>query len=151
MLPNFKKAERQSTPPVTQASVPKSIVTGGNERIISWIGTEIRVTGNLISKGELRVDGDIEGDIRGVRLVIGEQARVTGNVTAEDVIVLGHVMGSVRGLRVSLQSTSQVHGDVYHQTLVMEQGAVFQGKSVRAADPLAPPQVHELGQTIAAE
>ena len=149
MLPNFKKAERQSTPPVTQASVPKSFVTGG-DRTPSLIGPEIKITGNLISKGELRVDGDIEGDIRGVRLVIGEQARVTGNVAAEDVIVLGHVMGSVRGLHVSLQSTSQVHGDVYHQALVMEQGAVFQGRSVRAADPLAP-QVHEVEQTIAAE
>ena len=46
-------------------------------------------------------------------------------------------MGSVRGLRVSLQSTSRVQGDVYHQALVMEQGGVFEGNSIRAADPLA--------------
>src|SRR4029079_7253477 len=150
MLPNFKKAAGQSPPPVTQANQPKSLATTGGDRTISLIGPEVRIAGNLISKGDLRVDADIEGDIRGVRLIIGEQARVTGNVAAEDVIVLGQVMGSVRGLRVSLQSASQVQGDVYHQTLVMEQGAIFQGRSVRAADPLAE-QVPELEQTIAAE
>src|SRR5690348_12330408 len=112
MLPNFKKPTAQSPAPVTQAGMPKSIVTRTNDRTTSLIGPEVRITGNLISKGELRIDGEIEGDIRGVRLIIGEQARVTGNVAAEDVIVLGQVMGSVRGLRVSLQSASQVQGDV---------------------------------------
>ena len=91
----------------------------------------------FISKGELRVDGEVQGDIRGVRVVIGETARVTGGVVAEDVIILGHVMGSVRGLRVSLQSASHVEGDVYHQALVMEQGAFFEGRSRRADNPMA--------------
>jgi cytoskeletal protein CcmA (bactofilin family) len=45
-------------------------------------------------------------------------------------------MGSVRGLRVSLQSTSHVEGDVYHQALVIEQGAYFEGKSTRSENPL---------------
>ena len=86
----------------------------------------------------------MQGDIKGVRVVIGETARVTGGVEAEDVIILGHVMGSVRGLRVSLQSASHVEGDVYHQALVMEQGAFFEGTSRRADNPLAEPPVPEL-------
>ena len=48
-------------------------------------------------------------------------------------------MGSVRGLRVSLQSASHVEGDVYHQALVMEQGAFFEGRSRRADNPMADP------------
>lgn len=136
MLPNFKKAERQQGPFAAQAAAPRP-TSGVNERSMSIIGPDLTVTGDLISKGELRVDGEIEGDIRGVRLVIGEDARVTGNVAGEDVVLHGEVMGSVRGLRVSLQSTSRVQGDVYHQALVMEQGAFFEGKSIRAADPLA--------------
>jgi cytoskeletal protein CcmA (bactofilin family) len=53
-------------------------------------------------------------------------------------------MGSVRGLRVSLQSTSHVEGDVYHQALVMEQGAVFEGTSIRSDDPLSAPSTTTL-------
>ncbi len=137
MLPNFKRAERQQGTFAGQGVTSRPTVTGGNDRSMSIVGPDLTISGNLISKGELRVDGEIEGDIKGVRLVIGEQARVTGNVAGEDVVLHGEVMGSVRGLRVSLQSTSRVQGDVYHQALVMEPGARFEGKSIRATDPLA--------------
>jgi cytoskeletal protein CcmA (bactofilin family) len=137
MLPDFKRPSPQPANPLL--AVNTAAISSGaarNGRSMSFIGPDLTVSGDLISKGELRVDGEIVGDITGVRIVIGEQARVTGNVAGEDVFLQGHVMGSVRGLRVSLQSTSRVQGDVYHQALVMEQGAIFEGKSARAADPL---------------
>ena len=139
MLPNFKKSEtklnKAAHPPAMPAQsfgAPRS-----GDRTISILGPDLTVNGDLISKGELRVDGEVQGDIRGVRVVIGETARITGGVVAEDVIILGHVMGSVRGVRVSLQSASHVEGDVYHQALVMEQGAFFEGRSRRADNPMA--------------
>ena len=113
-------------------------VTSRSDRTISVLGPDLTVNGGLISKGELRVDGEVQGDIRGVRVVIGETARVTGGVVAEDVIILGHVMGSVRGLRVSLQSASHV------ETLVLEQGAFFEGRSRRADNPMADSSAPEL-------
>ena len=138
-LENLEGAEpRRANGAAVQAS-PSSTATLRNDRSMSLIGADLAVSGDVISKGELRVDGEIEGDIKGVRLVIGEHARVTGNVAAEDVVLHGHVLGSVRGLRVSLQSTSHVEGDVYHQALIMEPGAFFEGKSIRAADPLGAP------------
>ncbi len=53
-------------------------------------------------------------------------------------------MGSLRGLRVSLQLASHVEGDVYHQALVMEQGAFFEGRSRRADNPMADSSAPEL-------
>jgi cytoskeletal protein CcmA (bactofilin family) len=82
--------------------------------------------------------GEVEGDIDGNRVIIGESARITGTVRAEDVVIFGQVVGSVGERCVSLQSTSRIEGDVYHQVLVLEQGAFFEGKSVRSDDPLAP-------------
>src|SRR6266446_5606367 len=122
MLPNFKRSEA----PLKGASLspslaPPSIGVPRSDRSMSVIGPDLTINGDLISKGELRVDGEVQGDIRGTRVVIGERGHITGGVVAEDIVVLGHVMGSVRGLRVSLQSTSHVEGDVYHQALVMEQ------------------------------
>ncbi len=69
--------------------------------------------------------------------MVGERARITGGIIAEEVVVRGHVMGSIRGKRVILQASSHVEGDVYHQSLAIEQGAFFEGKSRRADDPLA--------------
>jgi cytoskeletal protein CcmA (bactofilin family) len=60
-----------------------------------------------------------------------------GGVIAEDVVVRGRVVGSIRGLRVTLQAQSHVEGDIFHQSLAIEQGAYFEGKSRRSDDPLA--------------
>jgi cytoskeletal protein CcmA (bactofilin family) len=139
MLPNFKKAETGPKAPIPSpgAAAPASVQRG--DRNISILGSDLAVIGDIVSKGELRVDGDVEGEITGNRVVVGEKARITGNVLGEDVIIFGQVMGSVGGRRVSLQSTSRVEGDVYHQVLILETGAFFEGKSIRSDDPLAGP------------
>ena len=63
--------------------------------------------------------------------------RVTGGVAAEDVVVRGHIVGSIRGLRITLQAQSHVEGDIFAQSLAIEQGAYFEGKSRRSDNPLA--------------
>jgi cytoskeletal protein CcmA (bactofilin family) len=137
MLPNFKKLETQPKAALSSPNMAAPSASGQrSDRNISIIGSDLTVTGDVISKGELRIDGEVKGDIDGNRVVVGEQARVTGTVRAEDVVIFGQVMGSVGGRRVSLQSTSRVEGDVYHQALILEQGAFFEGKSVRSDDPL---------------
>ncbi len=85
----------------------------------------------------MQIDGEVQGDIHGTYIVVGERARITGGIVAEEVVVRGHVMGSIRGRRVMLQSSSHVEGDVYHQSLAIEQGAFFEGKSRRSEDPTA--------------
>ena len=136
MLPNFKKAETGPKSPFAASGAPRASVQPSDLNI-SILGSDLVVAGDVFSKGELRVDGDIDGDITGNRVIIGEKARVAGNVLAEELIIFGKVMGLVRGRRVSLQSTSRVEGDVHHQLLILEQGAYFEGKSIRSDDPLA--------------
>lgn len=103
----------------------------------SVIGSDLTIMGNLISRGEVQVDGEVQGDIHGTNVVIGEKAKITGAIIADEVVVRGHVMGSIRGKKVMLQSTSHVEGDVFHQALAIEQGAFFEGKSRRSEDPTA--------------
>src|SRR5690606_10473590 len=101
---------------------------------VSLIGSDLTIAGNLVCKGEVQVDGTVEGDIQGSNVVIGENAMITGSISGEEVIVRGHVVGSVYSRRVMLQATSQVEGDIYHQALSIEQGAMFEGKSRRTND-----------------
>ena len=105
----------------------------------SIIGEDLTITGNVSSKGEIQVDGQIQGDVHCGSLLLGDKSQITGGVVAEDVVVRGHVIGSIRGLRVTLQSQSHVEGDIYHQSLAIEQGAYFEGKSRRSDNPLAVP------------
>jgi cytoskeletal protein CcmA (bactofilin family) len=115
----------------------------------SVIGTDLTVLGNLQSKGEIQVEGTVQGDIQAGRVIVGQSARITGGIVADDVVVQGTVMGSVRGNRVTLQSTSKVEGDVFHQSLAIEQGAFFEGKSRRSDDPTATQKTGgELGQVL---
>lgn len=117
----------------------------------SIIGEDLTVTGNVLSKGEVQVDGQIQGDVHCSSLIVGEKAQITGGIVAEDVVVRGQVMGSIRGVRVTLQSSSHVEGDIYHQSLAIEQGAFFEGKSRRSEDPIASAPKLDMLQGQAAE
>jgi cytoskeletal protein CcmA (bactofilin family) len=103
----------------------------------SIIGEDLTITGNVTSKGEIQIDGEIQGDIRCSSLLVGDKAQVRGGVVAEDIVVRGHMVGSLRGLRITLQAQSHVEGDIFHQSIAIEQGAYFEGKSRRSDNPLA--------------
>jgi cytoskeletal protein CcmA (bactofilin family) len=109
---------------------------GGHQAAsISVIGPDLIVTGNLETTGELRIDGDVQGDVYAGRIVIGEQARVAGELVADEIVIGGIVQGSIRGNSVTFQTASRVEGEVYHRKLAIEQGAYFEGKSRRSEDP----------------
>ena len=155
MLPNFKKSETEIPKPAPGSAPsgssaqgigtrPMGVVRGSDRNAPSVIGPDLTFNGNLVSKGEVQIDGEVQGDIHGTYVVIGEKARITGGIVAEEVVVRGHVMGSVRGKRVMLQSSSHVEGDVFHQAIAIERGAFFEGKSRRSEDPIAGVQKPEI-------
>lgn len=152
MLPNFRKpdtdtqktdhissatAPQSAPPPPTPRSPGPSATRAMDRGAPSIIGPDLSITGNLVSKGEIQIDGEVQGDIRSTHVMVGERALITGSIAAEEVVIRGKVMGSVRGKRVLLQNSSHVEGDIYHQALAIEQGAFFEGKSRRSSEPLA--------------
>ena len=106
----------------------------------SVIGNDLKIVGQglrIIGRGVLQVDGEIEGDVQAVEVIIGEQGKVTGMVAGQQVVVRGKVSGVVCAKNVALQASSEVQGDVHHMSFAIEQGAVFEGRSRRAADESA--------------
>lgn len=103
----------------------------------SVIGSDIKIVGTelqISSEGSLQIDGEIEGEIYGKEVIIGETGRVTGTVSGERVIVRGTVFGLVRGVTVTLQSTCHMEGDIHNNAIVIEPGARFDGRCSRFAD-----------------
>jgi cytoskeletal protein CcmA (bactofilin family) len=101
----------------------------------SVIGNDLKIIGQglkIVSRGILQVDGEIEGDVQGTEVIVGEKGKVTGMVAGEQVVVRGKVSGVVCGKTVALQASSQVDGDIHHMSFAIEQGAQFDGRSRRA-------------------
>ncbi len=106
----------------------------GNKSVIS---NDLKIIGQglkIISQGTLQVDGEVEGDVAGAEVIIGEQGKVTGTVAAERVIVRGKISGVIRGMTVALQASARVEGDIHHMSLAIEQGAEFDGRCRRPQD-----------------
>ena len=104
---------------------------------ISTISEDLTITGSVTSQGELHLNGQVQGDVHCVALVLGENAQLEGNVVAEDVMVRGRLIGSVRALKVILQSTAHVEGNLVHKSLAVEHGTHFEGESRPSENPLA--------------
>jgi cytoskeletal protein CcmA (bactofilin family) len=103
----------------------------------SVISNDLRIIGQdlrIITQGSLQVDGEVEGDIRGNEIIIGELGQVRGTVAAERVTVHGRCAGVIRGRSVTLQSSAKVEGDIHHMSLAIERGAEFDGRCRRPAD-----------------
>ncbi|MCW1950084.1 MAG: polymer-forming cytoskeletal protein [Octadecabacter sp.] len=113
-----------------KSSVPKA------KPPASQLSTDLHITGNLKTSGDIQIEGTVDGDIRAHLLTIGESATVNGECIADDVVVNGRIVGTVRGLKVRLTSTARVEGDIIHKTIAIESGAHFEGSVQRQDDPL---------------
>jgi len=103
----------------------------------SVLSSDLLITGNLKTTGDIQIEGQVDGDIRAHLLTVGEGATVKGEVVADDVVVNGRIVGRVRGLKVRLTSTARVEGDIIHKTIAIESGAHFEGSVQRQDDPLS--------------
>lgn len=94
------------------------------------IGKGSTITGDLNIQNSLRVDGTVKGNIKcSDTVVLGKGGVIEGEVNAKNVMVAGNIMGNVitEG-KVVLEPTSSVVGDVKAVRLVVDEGAVFDGK-----------------------
>ena len=104
---------------------------------LSVISNDLKIIGQglkIISQGTLQIDGEVEGDVVGNEIIIGEMGQVTGTIAAERVTVCGKISGAIRSVAVSLQSSARVEGDIHQMSLVIEQGAEFEGRCKRPAN-----------------
>jgi cytoskeletal protein CcmA (bactofilin family) len=102
--------------------------------IKSLIADGSQITGNISFTDGLRVDGQILGNILASEevssiLVISEIATVTGEVTADHIIINGSVKGPIHARKMlELQPKARIEGDVRYAALEMHQGALITGQ-----------------------
>ena len=96
------------------------------------IAEGLKIIGSVTAEGVVEVNGQIEGDLQCTSLIISPKACISGGVQAERVVVNGKVEGPIHGGEVILKSRAIVVGDIQTQSLTIERGAHFEGRSVRA-------------------
>ena len=115
----------------------KSASVRGGRAGPSIITSDVVIEGNLLTSGELQVDGTINGNIRARAVVIDVQGVVHGEVAAEDVFVRGRIIGPIRGVNVTIVAGGHIEGDVINENLAIENGAYVDGKIHHSDDPLS--------------
>ncbi len=105
---------------------------------VSILSSGVKVEGRIYSDGNLRLDGSLKGDIVvNGNLTLGETAEVTGEIKAQNVTLSGKVEGTLFAHdKVILESGSLLKGELSAKVLVVEQGAIFDGKSQMLHDNL---------------
>jgi cytoskeletal protein CcmA (bactofilin family) len=93
------------------------------------LSAEGPIVGNIVCDGPWEFFCSIKGDLRGTELVIAAGAEVIGTVVALDLTVRGRVVGTIFAENVRLRGAAAVEGDIFHQTLLVEEDAVFEGSS----------------------
>jgi len=96
------------------------------------IGNGTAIKGNLKINGFVRIDGDIDGDLTtDGNIIIGENARIRGNVNAKAAIIGGIIIGDVFAKEsVKLLNSSAVLGDVLSHKVQIDASAIFHGHCI---------------------
>ncbi len=96
--------------------------------VLSFLGGEVSITGNVKASGDMHVDGTIAGDNACGSLKLGANGRVKGNIIAEKATVAGTVEGTVTARDLIVEKSARITGDVSYASISIETGAKVEGR-----------------------
>jgi cytoskeletal protein CcmA (bactofilin family) len=115
-----------------KSDTPGTPRSTSGEASMSIIGPGMRIVGDLVTDGTVRIEGEIRGTIRASKaVVVGREGLVEGDIYTQDAVVGGRVRGTVVAeSRLELQATCDIEGVVHAraQHLHLEEGARFNGQ-----------------------
>jgi cytoskeletal protein CcmA (bactofilin family) len=108
------------------------------------IGKAVKIVGQIFTKEDLYVDGDVEGTLESQdnKVTVGPNGRVQASIKAREVVILGQVQGNVEATdKVDIRKDAKLVGDIITSRISIEDGALFKGSidikkaEVKAAAP----------------
>ncbi len=133
---------KKETMPVSSMPVPKHEpeLRGGP----ASIGKAVKIVGQIFSKEDLYVDGELEGTVEALehKVTIGPNGTVKAGVKAREVVVLGSVHGNVESTdKMEIRKDAKLIGDVRTARIIIEDGAYFKGSiDIVKPEPKAAPK-----------
>jgi cytoskeletal protein CcmA (bactofilin family) len=126
--PSPVEVKKEATP---VSSVPtRTFEPEGRGGSSATIGKAVKVVGQIYSKEDLYVDGDLEGTVEALehKLTIGPNGTLHASVKAREVVALGSIHGNVEATeRIEIRKDAKLVGDIKTARIIIEDGAYFKG------------------------
>jgi len=96
---------------------------------VNMIGAETIITGDIISKADIRIDGTLKGSVNTEgKVVLGREGMIEGDVICKDADISGTIKAKITVSQLlSLKTTAKLNGDIITNKLSIEPGAAFSG------------------------
>lgn len=117
------------------AEAPRKTASRPTSGVPSILAADLVITGEIVTDGDVQVEGRLDGNISATSLTIGEQGSVNGTVKAETLLIRGKVTGKINAGTVELAETANVTADIVQDHLSIANGAFFDGKCSRRNKP----------------
>jgi cytoskeletal protein CcmA (bactofilin family) len=114
--------------PISAGAAPANSPAAGN--LTAFIDQGSTFEGKLSFKDTVRIDGGFTGEITSENtLIVGESGEIEASIRSTTVVISGSVVGDIQASKqVFLHKTARVKGDIATPNIVIEEGAVFNGK-----------------------
>jgi cytoskeletal protein CcmA (bactofilin family) len=101
------------------------------EESVTFLGKGTKLEGKLRFEGTIRVDGHYVGEISSDGdLIVGEEGVLEADIRVGHVVINGEVRGNIQASqKVEIHAPGKVFGDISSPSLVIDDGAFFQGKT----------------------
>ena len=107
------------------------------------IGKAVKIVGQIYSKEDLYIDGEIEGTVEALehKLTIGPHGTVHAGIKAREVVALGNITGNVEASdKIEIHKEAKLVGDIRTSRIIIEDGAYFKGSiDIVKPEPAKPP------------
>ena len=118
-----------STPRRTgDAPSPASSGHASTRKMLSVLGADVIVSGNIEASADLHIEGRVEGNVDCATLLQGADSIILGAVNAETARLAGRIEGSVAVRQLTIERAARIIGDVAYDTITIELGAVIDGR-----------------------
>ena len=102
-------------------------------QLMSIIGSEVIISGDLATDAQLHVDGRIDGNVRCAQLIQGGDGIISGNILADEARLAGTVEGTVSAATIAIEASARILGDIAYDTISIDAGARIEGRLGRRA------------------
>ena len=112
------------------SSTPVGRFEAENRVNAATIGKAVKIVGQIYSKEDLYVDGEIEGTVEALehKLTIGPHGTVHAGIKAREVVALGNITGNVEASdKIEIHKEAKLVGDIRTARIIIEDGAYFKG------------------------
>jgi cytoskeletal protein CcmA (bactofilin family) len=120
---------RPPSPAPAPGPMPVQRAEPAPSRDKATIGTSMTIKGDIHSREELTIDGEVEGSVESYSLLtVGPNGKVRANIKAREVVVYGSVRGNVEVVeKIAIREQGSLVGDIKTAGISIDDGAYFKG------------------------